>query len=247
MPKFLFIILIVSEFFFHYLIPLSKANDVFIDINSSAPSIFALEKFWNGRQYPGVDHYTEYSLINRRSELGALLNLNSDIDRNPGQSLIMEISAYRYPITVKNCFADQRVFVAVISASSYFEKRQMIRQTWFHNLDNTFYGFAFILGLTENTTIQHSIEEESLTFGDIIQMNFLDDYNNLTLKSIVLLHWLSISCPKISYILKCDDDVYVNVPNFSTFLASDVISSSKQLAIYGNFNNNRPMRSGKVE
>lgn len=34
----------------------------------------------------------------------------------------------------------------------------------------------------------------SFILGDIIQENFLDSYNNLTLKSILLLKWVTNNC-----------------------------------------------------
>ncbi|KFO23118.1 beta-1,3-galactosyltransferase 4, partial [Fukomys damarensis] len=53
---------------------------------------------------------------------------------------------------------------------------------------------------------------ESAAQGDIVQAAFQDTYRNLTLKTLVGLHWASTHCPKARYVLKTDDDVYVNVP-----------------------------------
>lgn len=74
------------------------------------------------------------------------------------------------------------------------------------------------------------------TLGDIIQENFIDSYNNLTLKTILMLKWANNNCVNkgkdmnrisikfmsnallimlvlVKYIMKCDDDTFVNVPN----------------------------------
>lgn len=69
--------------------------------------------------------------------------------------------------------------------------------------------------------------------GDIIQENFVDSYNNLTLKTILMLKWANNNCVNkgercvnktpmfttnvrvvsVKFIMKCDDDTFVNIPN----------------------------------
>lgn len=61
--------------------------------------------------------------------------------------------------------------------------------------------------------MQDSIEDESNLHGDIIQENFIDSYNNLTLKSVMLLKYISQHCDKVEFILKSDDDMFVHVQN----------------------------------
>ncbi|XP_021201724.2 uncharacterized protein LOC110384650 [Helicoverpa armigera] len=79
------------------------------------------------------------------------------------------------------------------------------------------YKVVFLLGLPTNdndSTIQNKIEEESEKYADIIQEGFIDSYNNLTLKSIMMLKWINNNCNNsVRYILKTDDDMYINVPN----------------------------------
>ncbi|KAL7046551.1 hypothetical protein ACKWTF_002638 [Chironomus riparius] len=76
---------------------------------------------------------------------------------------------------------------------------------------------VFLLGIspTEMSDEQQSvINYEHEKYGDIIQENFLDSYNNLTLKSILMLKWVRNNCiDKVKYIMKCDDDTFINVPN----------------------------------
>lgn len=58
----------------------------------------------------------------------------------------------------------------------------------------------------------HDLSWESATQGDILQAAFQDSYRNLTLKTLSGLNWADKHCPLARYILKTDDDVYVNVP-----------------------------------
>ncbi|XP_061381234.1 uncharacterized protein LOC116776092 isoform X2 [Danaus plexippus] len=79
------------------------------------------------------------------------------------------------------------------------------------------FKLVFLLGLPSqdnDTDVQEKIEEEVDKYGDVIQEGFIDSYNNLTLKSIMMLKWVTNNCNEsVRYILKTDDDMYVNVPN----------------------------------
>uniref|UniRef100_A0A182XAH5 Hexosyltransferase n=1 Tax=Anopheles quadriannulatus TaxID=34691 RepID=A0A182XAH5_ANOQN len=62
--------------------------------------------------------------------------------------------------------------------------------------------------------LQLRLVNESEVYGDIIQESFIDSYNNLTLKTIMMLKWVTNNCDgKVKFIMKCDDDTFVNVPN----------------------------------
>lgn len=53
--------------------------------------------------------------------------------------------------------------------------------------------------------------EESQKHHDILQSNFLDSYKNLTIKTMVMLEWLSSHCPNTAYAMKVDSDMFLNV------------------------------------
>ncbi|XP_059058851.1 uncharacterized protein LOC131852224 [Achroia grisella] len=79
------------------------------------------------------------------------------------------------------------------------------------------FKLVFLLGLPghdNDSTVQSKIDEEVTKYGDIIQEGFIDSYNNLTLKSIMMLKWITNKCGEsVHYILKTDDDMYINVPS----------------------------------
>ncbi|KAL0809857.1 hypothetical protein ABMA28_011344 [Loxostege sticticalis] len=78
------------------------------------------------------------------------------------------------------------------------------------------FKLVFLLGLPQqnnDTEVQNKIDEEVERYGDVIQEGFIDSYNNLTLKSIMMLKWITNNCNEsVRYILKTDDDMYINVP-----------------------------------
>jgi len=65
--------------------------------------------------------------------------------------------------------------------------------------------------------MQVEIDAEAATFGDIIQGDYEHNYQNLTLRQMFMYNWLVGHCdlvgsPMPSWILKADDDFYINVP-----------------------------------
>lgn len=76
----------------------------------------------------------------------------------------------------------------------------------------------------ENDSKQQEIVKEAQSYGDILQEDFLDSYNNLTLKSIMLLKWVNNVCgTNVKYVLKVDDDTFVNVPNLIHILIGGTV------------------------
>lgn len=53
---------------------------------------------------------------------------------------------------------------------------------------------VFLVGQTDNNETEANIIEESRTHNDLIQESFLDSYNNLTLKTVMMLKWVTTNC-----------------------------------------------------
>jgi hypothetical protein len=146
--------------------------------------------------------------------------------------VVNDVTSFRYPIDIPPCQIAvthrTSLFVAIISAPNYFEKRNVIRETWLRHLQMQsdsgsklkLVGFGFIVGLTEDRETQTRIETESATHGDILQVDKMDGYYNLTQKVVGLMNWMNDHCSKVDFVLKVDDDVYVNVRNLATVVTS---------------------------
>ncbi len=199
--------------------------------------------------YPGVENHTRYVVAKTRRRY--LLNVKPlRPDFGP---VLNDVTSFKYPIQISRCRSDSIVhggpnlFVAVISAPKYFHKRDIIRRTWQRHLQTqsdlnliNLAGFGFIVGLTEGDyEIQKRIEEESKTYGDILQIEMIDDYYNLTLKVVGLLNWINDHCSRVDYVLKVDDDVYVNAQNLIAVMNN--LNSSEQ-SMYGTFSEGLPNR-----
>ncbi|KAJ1061497.1 hypothetical protein K5549_020610, partial [Capra hircus] len=93
--------------------------------------------------------------------------------------------------------------------SNYVKVRQAIRKSWWGYKVLTF----FLLSQQaekEDKVLALSLEDEHLLYGDIIRQEFLDTYNNLTLKTIMAFRWVTEFCPNARYIMKTDTDVFIN-------------------------------------
>ena len=95
--------------------------------------------------------------------------------------------------------------------------RRVLRHTWLSNTKNNTSAHVrhvFLLGANpRDNTLQERISHESKLYNDILQQDFIDHYDNLTVKSMMLFEWVDIECRNARYAFKVDQDVYVNVPS----------------------------------
>uniref|UniRef100_A0A3Q1F6J3 Hexosyltransferase n=1 Tax=Acanthochromis polyacanthus TaxID=80966 RepID=A0A3Q1F6J3_9TELE len=88
------------------------------------------------------------------------------------------------------------------------EARDIIRNTW--GKETTVLG--------QESPVFLKVLQESQTHHDILQSDFLDSYNNLTIKTMVMFEWLSTHCSNTSYAMKIDSDMFLNVQNLIDML-----------------------------
>lgn len=69
-------------------------------------------------------------------------------------------------------------------------------------------------------------------YSDIIRGRFIDSYNNLTLKTISSLEWVDTYCPRAAYVLKTDDDMFINVLRLMAFIDKHRLEE-RQKIIFG--------------
>ncbi|KAH7981154.1 hypothetical protein HPB49_022088 [Dermacentor silvarum] len=109
--------------------------------------------------------------------------------------------------------------IVVCSAVDHFEQRAAVRDTWARDAAERRSSVFFIIGFDDNTPsgmiLQERVANESARYGDIIQADFRDTYRNLTLKSVFLLKWAFMYCSRARFLLKTDDDVFVNMENLT--------------------------------
>ena len=103
------------------------------------------------------------------------------------------------------------VTILVISAPDHFKQREAIRNSWGKTKDNKEVVLSFLVGLSDNTTVDKAVADESAKNGDVIVNNINDSYQNLSLKTISAFAWFTQFCSKAPFLLKVDDDMFVQI------------------------------------
>lgn len=92
---------------------------------------------------------------------------------------------------------------------------------------------VFLLGKGRGKEpISEVVQKESQLFGDIVVEDFIDSYTNLNLKTVFMLKWVHRNCPMVKFVMKVDDDVFVNVPKLQSSLLNE--SATKIPLLAGN-------------
>ncbi|XP_039097754.1 beta-1,3-galactosyltransferase 4 [Hyaena hyaena] len=113
------------------------------------------------------------------------------------------------------------LLILVSTAPENLNQRNAIRASWggLREARGLRVQTLFLLGepslrhpIRESHEIEIDLAREAATRGDILQAAFRDSYRNLTLKTLIGLNWADRHCSMARYILKTDDDVFVNVP-----------------------------------
>ncbi|XP_064644639.1 beta-1,3-galactosyltransferase 1-like [Lineus longissimus] len=121
--------------------------------------------------------------------------------------------------------APVEIVVAVISSLHNADRRQRVRQTWGREFKNGANArVLFFLGVDKDNGTRSAIRNESLTYHDIVQHSHWDSYDNLSIKSVSVIRWVTSYCRHASYVFKVDDDALVNAPH----LMSRLHMASKQ-------------------
>ena len=106
------------------------------------------------------------------------------------------------------------LLILIFSLPPNKENRDIIRNTWLTYAKNNSseVRYAFILGLSEHDTYNSDVVQEHIEHEDIMMQDIYESSRNLTFKTLVGLKWATTWCPSARFIMKTDEDVYVNIP-----------------------------------
>ncbi|XP_026580170.1 beta-1,3-galactosyltransferase 4-like [Pseudonaja textilis] len=112
------------------------------------------------------------------------------------------------------------LLVLVPSAPEHGARRSAVRRSWgsAREAGGLTVRTVFALGLPREASVQEALEREAAEHGDLLQGRFADTYGNLTLKTLAMLGWAASRCPGARFVLKADDDVFVNLPGLARHL-----------------------------
>ena len=183
-------------------------------INLTTNSISEIETVFNQsevlRKTP-----TESNRTAKNEDQISKTNSTTNNNSEPPKKLPLTILENIYNTNNKNVCqsANPILFLVLVhTATEHFERRQSFRKTWGNvTLYQTHQmRMVFLLGVPKNGSLNAKIQKESTQHGDIVQGNFIDDYHNLTHKGVMGLRWVTENCRQAKFIVKVDDDVFVN-------------------------------------
>ncbi|RWS25074.1 beta-1:3-galactosyltransferase 1-like protein [Leptotrombidium deliense] len=119
-----------------------------------------------------------------------------------------------------------KLLVIVQSKCDHFEQRKAIRESWAQRANTLGIPVLFNVGVSTDNNTENKIKLENHVSDDILQWFIVDSYKNLTMKSVALLKWISDHCSKVAFVMKTNDDVFVNIELILRVLQYKVMKKS---------------------
>ncbi|XP_026216562.1 N-acetyllactosaminide beta-1,3-N-acetylglucosaminyltransferase 2-like [Anabas testudineus] len=172
------------------------------------------------------------------------------------QDFLLHMRCRTYPMLLNQpsvCDDKPFLLLAVKSLIPHFDRRQAIRETWGRAgvIANRTVVTVFLLGNTVSAdhfpNLLEMLAHEAKLYKDILQWDYRDTFFNLTLKDVLFLEWFNKHCPQTKYILKGDDDVFVNTLQIIELLEGLSEVKAKDFFIGDVINNAAPHRDSKLK
>ncbi|XP_015236434.1 PREDICTED: N-acetyllactosaminide beta-1,3-N-acetylglucosaminyltransferase 2 isoform X2 [Cyprinodon variegatus] len=172
------------------------------------------------------------------------------------QDFLLHMRCRTYPMLINQphiCDKTPFLLLVVKSLIPHFDRRQAIRQTWGQagTLANRPVRTVFLLGSASSEdnfpNLQGMLDHEAKLHQDLLQWDYRDTFFNLTLKEVLFLQWFTKHCPQARYVLKGDDDVFVNTFRIIDYLKGLSEGKAKDLFIGDVIINAGPHRDKKLK
>ena len=154
---------------------------------------------------------------------------SSDRDEDGFSDSWQEVRKHRTRLLTRTMC--QQGFYLVIIVASYaeaYQNRMVIRHTW--GTDNALHRkwkTVFLIGEGQNIAMSDRISREAQIFGDIIQGDYKETFDNKVFKIQSGFEWAAKYCNNFQYLLKTDDDVFVNTRGLIDFLSGTGSSNTE--------------------
>ncbi len=121
------------------------------------------------------------------------------------------------------------IIIAIKTSPMNRDQRNSLRKTWLVEVMKHRIPYVFVMGAPTDEKLVEKLLMEDKTHNDLLIGKPVDNYYNLTLKTIFVLAWAKTYCPT-HWLLYVDDDSIVNIQKAIDFVAS--VKNETESAIY---------------
>lgn len=145
---------------------------------------------------------------------------HASLSGNETKQLIVQQHIHRTKLlSTVICPSTLYLLILVSTNVGNFDRRHLIRKTWGaqYSID-TKWKTVFLLGKNNNEKEMKVAQRESKLYGDMVQADYFEHFWNMSYKVAMGFEW-SVKYCSFSYLLKSDDDVFVNTFGLMDFLS----------------------------
>ncbi|KAK3095329.1 hypothetical protein FSP39_013265 [Pinctada imbricata] len=115
-----------------------------------------------------------------------------------------------------------KLLFVITTQPQNFNNRLTLRNTWLTLAKNNTgeIRYIFLLGNVSNALDFDGIRKENLIYNDIVIGNFTDNYTTLTIKTLAGMSWTVENCRSSKYVMKTDDDMWINTKRLLPMLSN---------------------------
>ncbi|XP_042145531.1 beta-1,3-galactosyltransferase 5-like [Ixodes scapularis] len=152
----------------------------------------------------------------------------SALDQRRDRRTLIDQNDFHYIVNSDRCKApldDLFLVVFVHSAPAHWDRRRTIRETWgnasvLRAVTAEKMALVFMVGRPDDARELKTLALEGSIHGDLVMGDFADSYRNLTYKHVMGLKWVTYFCRNARYVLKTDDDVFMDLFQLTSYLRS---------------------------
>ncbi|XP_076816275.1 uncharacterized protein LOC143462117 [Clavelina lepadiformis] len=121
------------------------------------------------------------------------------------------------------------MIIFIKSAASYGRRREWIRKTWgsIGHLDGATFQIVFVIGQAKATT-QALLDEEYDRYGDILQVDVSDAYQDVGFKTLSGMRWTSDKLPHQYFYSSGDDDMMIDLVKLMEAVDKNIAKISEE-------------------
>ncbi|GAB1601605.1 beta-1,3-galactosyltransferase 5-like [Argonauta hians] len=227
-------------------------KNVFIMYRSNSKDLSPVEILPNSTEYVLTTNFLETFTI--RTEPSLPSSLSQWLKRSqPNLSYTYNHTSHKH--FVKTLISNEGlctstsvdILAYVQSSPENYQRRQAIRESWgnINSYKDIRLKIVFVIAKSSDQKKQKhliaSVANEHIQYNDILLFDFVDSYKNLTLKSISTINWIYQFCPQAKYILKADDDIFINVFILIEKFISQIWKNEKSLICHYTINGTSPI------